>query len=85
MNYKTEYLEDVFAQLAKIPKNVRIAIVRAIDERLTVAPHKFKPLVCQLKGFFRMRIGDYRVIYKIYEDTVTVLIVKIDSRGSVYK
>jgi mRNA interferase RelE/StbE len=85
MNYKIEYLEEVFSQLAKIPKNVRTAIIRAIDERLTVDPYRFRPLVCQWKGFFRMRVGDYRVIYKICEDTVTVLIVKIDSRGNVYK
>ncbi|MDR2464448.1 MAG: type II toxin-antitoxin system RelE/ParE family toxin [Holosporales bacterium] len=85
MNYKIEYLEEVFPQLAKIPKNIRQAIVRAIDERLTVEPYRFKPLAYQWKGFFRMRVGDYRVVYKIYEDTVTVLIVKIDSRDSVYK
>jgi mRNA interferase RelE/StbE len=85
MNYKIEYLEEVFPQLAKIPKNMRQAIVRAIDERLTVGPYRFKPLAYKWKGFFRMRVGDYRVIYKVYEDTVTVLIVKIDSRDSVYK
>ena len=85
MNYKIEYLEEVFGQLSKIPKNIRKVIIRAIDERLTTAPCRFKPLVCKWKGFFRMRVGDYRIIYKINKNEVTVLIVKIDSRGNVYK
>ncbi|MCL2312906.1 MAG: type II toxin-antitoxin system RelE/ParE family toxin [Firmicutes bacterium] len=84
MNYKIEYLEEVFDQLAKIPKNIRNAITRAIDERLTIDPHRFKSLVCDWKGCFRMRVGDYRVIYKINKKEITVLIVKIDSRGKVY-
>ncbi|MDR1032004.1 MAG: type II toxin-antitoxin system RelE/ParE family toxin [Holosporales bacterium] len=85
MNYKIEYLEEVFDQLAKIPKNIRQTIVKAIDERLSADPRRFKPLVCNLKGFFRMRVGNYRVIYHIEEKKVTVLIVKIDVRGNIYK
>jgi mRNA interferase RelE/StbE len=84
MNYKIEYLEEVFDQLAKIPKNIRNAIIRAIDERLTTDPQRFKPLICNWKGCFRMRVGDYRVIYKVNAKEITVLIVKIDSRGKVY-
>jgi mRNA interferase RelE/StbE len=84
MNYKIEYLEEVFHQLAKIPKNIRNTITRAIDERLAADPYRFKPLVCNWKGCFRMRVGDYRVIYKVNQSEVTVLIIKIDSRGKVY-
>ena len=31
-----------------------------------------------------MKFGDYRVIYKIEEETVTVVVVRIDARGGVY-
>jgi mRNA interferase RelE/StbE len=85
MNYKIEYLEEVFDQLAKIPKNIRLTIIKAINERLRADPHRFKPLVCNLKGFFRMRVGDYRVIYRVEEEKVTVFIIKIDVRGNVYR
>jgi mRNA interferase RelE/StbE len=85
MNYRIEYLEEVFDQLAKIFKNMRQTIVRAINERLSTDPYRFKPLVCNFKGFFRMRVGDYRVIYRIEEEKVTVLVVKIDVRANVYK
>jgi hypothetical protein len=35
MNYRIEYLEDVFDQLAKIPKNIRLTIIRAINRLLS--------------------------------------------------
>jgi mRNA interferase RelE/StbE len=76
MNYRVEYLEEVFGQLARIPKNIRQTIIRAINKRLSTDPYRFKPLVCNLKGFFRMRVGDYRVIYRVEEEKITVLIVK---------
>ncbi|GHU17066.1 translation repressor RelE [Alphaproteobacteria bacterium] len=84
MNYRIEYIEEVFFQLSKIPKNIRNAIMRAIDERLTTDPFRFKPLGHNLKRFYRMRVGDYRVIYRIRNKEVEVLIVKIDSRGEIY-
>ncbi|GHU10642.1 plasmid stabilization system [Alphaproteobacteria bacterium] len=84
MSYRIEYLEEVFVQLSKIPKNIRNAIMSAIDGRLTTDPHRFKPLAHNLKGFYRMRVGNYRVIYRIRNKEVEVLIVKIDSRGKVY-
>ncbi|MDR2598499.1 MAG: type II toxin-antitoxin system RelE/ParE family toxin [Holosporales bacterium] len=85
MPYKIEYLEEVFDQLARIQQNIRLAIIRAIDERLSTDPYRFRPLVCNLRGFFRMRIGDYRIIYQVDKETFTVLIVKIDVRGNVYR
>ena len=84
MLYKIEYLDDVYDQLAAIPRNIRESIVRAINERLTITPYRFKPLVCNWKGYFRMRVGDYRVIYRFEDEKVTVVIVRAAARGNVY-
>ena len=85
MLYKIEYLDEVYDQLAIIPKNIRRSIIKAINERLTETPCRFKPLVCNWKGYFRMRVGDYRVIYKVEDEKVTVVIVRIAARGNVYE
>ena len=84
MRYKIELTEDVLEQLSKIPRNVRNSILNAIEERLSENPYRFKPLVCNWKGYFRMRFGDYRIIYKVDESIVTVVIVRVDVRGNVY-
>jgi mRNA interferase RelE/StbE len=34
---------------------------------------------------FRVRIGDYRVIYEIKDDEFVLIVIKIGARGDVYK
>lgn len=85
MRYQIKLTEDALKQLAKIPRNFRNSILKAIEERLSENPYRFKPLVCNWKGYFRMRVGDYRVIYKIEDEKVTVVIVRIAVRGNVYE
>lgn len=41
----------------------------------------------KLQGFensYRIRVGDYRVIYEIYDDILQVLIVKVGPRKDIY-
>ena len=84
MRYQIRLTEDALKQLSKLPRNLRNSILKAIEERLSETPYRFKPLVCNWKGYFRMRFGDYRVIYKVEEEAVTVVVVRIAARGSVY-
>ena len=68
----------------QVPKNIQERIIRAIEERLPVSPENGKPLTKEWKGHRRMRVGDYRVIYKIIEDKIIVFIVEIDHRKDIY-
>lgn len=47
-------------------------------------PENGKPLVREWKNHRRLRVGDYRVIYKIIEERIVVLIVEIDNRKEIY-
>ena len=59
-------------------------IRKAIESKLQTNPIEFgKPLRYSLKGCRRLRVGDYRVIYKIDENIV--LIIKIGHRREVYE
>lgn len=50
---------------------------RAIEERLTTRPDLYgKPLRRSLKGYRKLRVGDYRVIFRIEKSTVKVLIIQ---------
>lgn len=70
----------------KISPPMRQIIREAIEKKLTVDPVKFgKPLKYGLKGYRRLRVGDYRVIYKIDEQRVIVIIVEIDHRKDIYQ
>ncbi|MBQ2175601.1 MAG: type II toxin-antitoxin system RelE/ParE family toxin [Alphaproteobacteria bacterium] len=85
MLYRIKYLKVAVEQLSKIPRNIRNSILKAIDERLSVCPTKFKPLKGELIGYYRLRIGKYRVIYKVNNETITVLIIRVDVQGNVYR
>lgn len=56
----------------------------AIEERLTIAPDFYgKPLRRSLKGYRKLRIGDYRVVFRI--DGNKVYILAIMHRSVVYQ
>ena len=84
MDYRLFYHPDVLREdLPKIPSNVKETIRRAIEERLVPYPLVAgKPLRQSLKGHRKLRVGDYRVIYRI--QSRSVLILKIGHRREVY-
>lgn len=83
--FKIEFSKEVYRQLKKIPKNIQDSIISAISERLSTNPYRFKPLNKEWKGYYRLRVFSYRVIYKIYKEQVTVLIVRVGIRSNVYE
>ena len=67
-----------------LPKRERSRIQKAIGEKLTTRPEVFgKPLRRSLRGYRRLRIGEYRVIFRIDEDQVKIF--AIGHRSTVYE
>ena len=67
MPYALIYHPEVVTEdLVAIPLNIQHRIARAMDARLGSAPERYgEPLRGTLKGYWKLRIGDYRVVYKI--------------------
>lgn len=84
-HFKIEYLESVVKKdIAALPKTAKALIKEAIETRLTLDPIGFgKPLRYSLKGHRRLRVSDYRVVYRIENDTVIVVAIK--HRKDVYE
>jgi mRNA interferase RelE/StbE len=84
--YRVEYLQGVVEEdIPALPKSAKRQIRRAIETELTAHPFELgKPLRYSLRGARRLRIGDYRVIYRI-EPPDVVLVVKIGHRREVYE
>ena len=56
-------------------------ILKDIRKKLGLDPKAYgEPLARELKGYWRLRVKDYRVIYRIKEDAVEVLIIKVGIR-----
>ena len=84
MSYKLIYHPDVKKDdLPKIDKKIRQRIKRAIEERLATQPQIYgKPLQRSLKGYWKLRVGDYRIIFKVSNNTIFVF--GIINRKDVY-
>ena len=85
MAYKLKYHPDVKrSDLPKIDVKNRNMIKRAIEKRLATQPEAYgKPLQRTLKGYWKLRVGDYRVVFKAFSDTI--LIFGIIHRKEVYR
>ncbi len=84
--FEIKYL-DVVTQddVPALPTTAKRTIKTAIEERLTVDPVGFgKPLRYSFKGHRRLRVGDYRVIYRIDPAHQIVMIVAIKHRKDIY-
>ncbi len=71
-------------EIARFPKADIRRIKAAIEEKLITHPDVFgKPLRRSLKGYRKLRVGDYRVIFRIERQTVKIL--AIGHRSVVYE
>ena len=71
--YHTKVVKEDILQLSSLWRN---KIKLAIDEKLTIGPNIYgKPLRRSLKGYRKLRVGDYRVVYRIDGDRVFVLAI----------
>ena len=70
--------------LRRIDRSNQERIIQKCSEILSIDPYIGRSLTGRYQGMHRLRIGHYRVIYSIYEQTVTVRIVKIGHRKEVY-
>lgn len=79
--YKIIFHKDVAKDLKSIPTDLIKVIKTAINERLSIRPYDFKPLSGKkYKGLYRLRVSNFRIIYRILEDTYSVIILAIGHR-----
>lgn len=70
--------------IPRLSASWRTRIREAIEEKLSTSPDFFgKPLRRSLKGFRKLRVGDYRVVFRI--QGTRVIVVAILHRAVVYK
>lgn len=88
MVYRLVLSDDVLKQLKKMDKHVGFMLAKDMQNKLDglANPRQHgKALVEDLKGLWRYRIGNYRVICDIIDDELVVLALEVGHRKEVYK
>ena len=83
MSYKIAFKKSVSRDLKKIDKVQAERILTKIEEHLPDKADNFPSLTGKFAGLRRFRVGDYRVIFTIIEDTA--LILRISHRRESYR
>jgi len=85
MAYTLVYHPDVRKKdIPALNRNISERISRAIETRLTTDPQRYgEPLRRTLKGYWKLRVGDYRVVFKVVKNEVWIF--GIINRREVYE
>jgi mRNA interferase RelE/StbE len=85
MTYRIEVKASAADALAKIPQTHRRRVARKIDQLADNPRPRGAILLEGPSSLYRLRVGDYRVIYQIQGAALVVLVVRIGKRGDVYR
>jgi len=73
LRYHPKVVED---DLPNIPANMQERLSRSIKTRLTSAPERYgAPLRGSLRGYWKLRVGDYRAVFRVVGSEVWILAV----------
>jgi mRNA interferase RelE/StbE len=85
VSYSVTILRKVQKELAELP----VPVFEIVEQKLLGLRDNPRPVGCKkLKGptdIWRVRSGDYRILYEIDDSAKAVTIIKIGQRGSVYR
>lgn len=82
--YSIKYTKEAKKKIEKLDKSIRLVIKKAI-ESLSSNPYKGKPLSYDLAGLHSLRTSDYRIIYRIKEKQLIIIVVTVGHRREIYK
>ncbi len=84
IKYQIIILPAAEKSLSKLPKKIQVRIQGAIT---TLSSNPLPPVAKKLVGQdnYRLRVSDYRIVYSIHENILTVKIVSVGHRREVYR
>ena len=87
MKYAFRWRERAVRQLRAIPQPAALTILRALAP-LGDDPRRLDASIKKLAGYddrYRLRVGDYRVIYEVTDGELVILIVGVGHRREIYR
>ena len=88
MAWKIEFVPAAAKELKKLGKTEAARVIATLETRIAVLddPRRLgSALTGELGGLWRWRIGDYRVIARIEDERITILVLRVAHRRQVYR
>lgn len=76
MAFRILYHPEVKADVSRINKKLRSRIKKAIETRLMTSPQRYgEPLRKTLKGYWKLRVGDYRIVFRVSGNDIKIFAI----------
>lgn len=88
MAWTIEFLPDAVKELKKLDRSMARRIITTLEERIATLddPRTLgSALTGDHAGYWRWRVGDYRVVAQIKDERVVIIIVRVAHRRKVYR
>jgi mRNA interferase RelE/StbE len=84
-SYKIVWKSSAQKELEKLPKAIISKVIKAVEQLSdTPYPQGVRKMV-GVDQTFRLRIGDYRVVYNVFDNVLTIEIIRVKHRKDVYR
>lgn len=85
MPYQVIFRPTAEREIRKLPKEIQTRVVRAA-EALAQNPlsHKHEKIQGH-EDTYRIRVGDYRIVYEVHDSILIVLVLAVGHRGHIYR
>jgi len=86
-SFRIEFVKSARKELEQLPARIRSNIIEALG-LLSQNPYSELLKIKKLKGadaLYRIRVGEYRVVYEIRKKRLIVVVIKIGHRREVYR
>lgn len=82
--YRVKFSTDAKKGIKRLPEKIRDRVLVTIQElEMNPRPHNVKKLVGSKS--WRVRVGDYRIVYEIHEREIFVMVIRVAHRKDVYR
>lgn len=83
--YRIEWRSAAVRELKRLDRDVVPRVIQAVED---LAGNPFPAGVRKLRGaerMYRLRLGDYRIVYEVFHETLCVVIVRVRHRKEAYR
>lgn len=85
--YRVSYLDEAIKELSRLDKPMQRILKEKIDllaKSPEVLKNNIKALKGEYNGKYRLRVGQYRIIYRLEHEIITITIIRIGHRKEIY-
>ncbi len=86
MTWKIIFTKKAEKDLKSLSVEIKKTIAKAINSKLLADPNSaLIPLTGKLKGIYKFRVGNYRILCEKRSETLVIIVIKIGHRKEVYE